>query len=343
MLFPYTKKDIDNLALKAPFLSPLLKHYGKIERVVYEDTFHAMIASIISQQLSTQVVKIIEERLFLQHDITPNTLSTISVDALKSMGLSLAKVNAIKALSAAIVENRIPFYQFSEMEDEVIISHLTSIKGIGQWTAQNFLIFGLKRKNVFMINDSVLKKALLLLQIEEFTPNLFSPYNTLAAFYLWALGNHPRYGCEMITPIGHLYLVEENKRLVQSTLIKPDFYIPFETPLLKEAKKQIDDYFNHHLVKFNLPYSMTCSPFSQAILMEMAKIPYGQISSYKQLAIDAGYPLAYRACGRVCNQNPLLLIFPCHRVLNNQKKLHGFAYGVKMKQALLDHEQSFKR
>jgi len=77
--------------------------------------------------------------------------------------------------------------------------------------------------------------------------------------------------------------------------------------------------------------------FQGAVLREMAKIPYGEVKSYGELALAAGYPRAARAVGTVCRNNKYPIIIPCHRVVGSNG-LGGYAFGLVMKRELLKIE-----
>ncbi len=81
------------------------------------------------------------------------------------------------------------------------------------------------------------------------------------------------------------------------------------------------------------------SPFQRAVFQQMQKIPVGQVMSYQALAAAAGHPKAARAVGTVCRRNPYPLIVPCHRVVCQNGKLGGFAFGLILKQQLLAFEE----
>ena len=81
------------------------------------------------------------------------------------------------------------------------------------------------------------------------------------------------------------------------------------------------------------------TPFQKAVWAEMNKIPYGETRTYGQLAAAVGKPKASRAVGGACHCNPIAILQPCHRVVGSTGKLTGYAYGVEMKQYLLELEQ----
>jgi len=85
------------------------------------------------------------------------------------------------------------------------------------------------------------------------------------------------------------------------------------------------------------------SPFQTKVWAALARIPFGTTVSYQQLAQTIGSPRAVRAVGTACGQNPFALLIPCHRVIRTDGSLGGFAYGLEVKQALLDFERTHSR
>lgn len=108
----------------------------------------------------------------------------------------------------------------------------------------------------------------------------------------------------------------------------------------KEAFKDwLQKYFQGISSRF--PFKISFShqtDFSLSVLSSLQKIPRGTVISYKDLAKDIGRPKAYRAVGNALNKNPYPLLFPCHRVCNEQGKIGGFASGKGIKKALLELE-----
>ncbi|XFA98555.1 methylated-DNA--[protein]-cysteine S-methyltransferase [Candidatus Izemoplasma sp. B36] len=101
---------------------------------------------------------------------------------------------------------------------------------------------------------------------------------------------------------------------------------------------QLDSYFDGDLHRFNIPYNLTGSKFQIDVLNEISKIKYGEIITYKELAIRSGYPNAYRAVGTVCKQNKLPIIIPCHRVVRSDGKIGEYLLGKETKKQLLEME-----
>ena len=112
-----------------------------------------------------------------------------------------------------------------------------------------------------------------------------------------------------------------------------------ETPLLQEAEEQLNEYFAGARREFDLPLAPKGTAFQKAVWAEMNKIPYGETRTYGQLAAAVGKPKASRAVGGACHCNPIAILQPCHRVVGSTGKLTGYAYGVEMKQYLLELEK----
>ena len=112
-----------------------------------------------------------------------------------------------------------------------------------------------------------------------------------------------------------------------------------ETPLLQEAEEQLNEYFAGARREFDLPLAPKGTPFQKAVWAEMCRIPYGETRTYGQLAAAIGRPSACRAVGEACHSNPIAILQPCHRVVGRSGRLTGYAYGVEMKQYLLELEK----
>ena len=112
-----------------------------------------------------------------------------------------------------------------------------------------------------------------------------------------------------------------------------------ETPLLKEAAKQLDEYFSGKRKVFDLPLKANGTEFQKKVWKALTIIPCGQTRSYEQIAIMIDKPKACRAVGLANNKNPIAIIIPCHRVIGKDGKLTGYAGGLELKQKLLELEK----
>ena len=105
---------------------------------------------------------------------------------------------------------------------------------------------------------------------------------------------------------------------------------------LDEVRRELDLYFAGKLDRFALPLDWRLSGgFRAKVLHQIARIPYGETRSYKEMAEDAGSPRAFRAAGSACGSNPIPIVVPCHRVLASGGKLGGYGGGLPAKKYLL--------
>lgn len=137
-----------------------------------------------------------------------------------------------------------------------------------------------------------------------------------------------------------LYLVATETHLINIQFTQPQKALLQTTELLSMATIQLDEYFQGKRTVFSLPFKLTGTPFQLAVWKELQNIPYGKTTSYKEIAQKINKPKAYRAVGMANNKNPLPIIIPCHRVISSNGKLIGYAGGLKLKNYLLELEQS---
>lgn len=152
--------------------------------------FQTLATSIISQQLSAKAADTIERRvLAIVPTFTPAGFLTVPLDALRSSGLSSAKARYIIELAQRVNDGRLNFDTLLRQADEDVIAALVELPGIGRWTAEMFLIFGLKRPDVLALGDAGLQRAARLLYGEdtnlESVGQLWRPYCSVASWYLW--------------------------------------------------------------------------------------------------------------------------------------------------------------
>ena len=136
------------------------------------------------------------------------------------------------------------------------------------------------------------------------------------------------------SPLGALVLTEEDGHL---TLLRWEIGVADDaSPLLDEARSQLDAYFARRLTRFELPLALG-DGFPARVLAALQAIPFGETRRYGELAKDLGVPA--QAIGQACGANPLPILIPCHRVLG-ASGLGGFSApgGVETKVALLRHE-----
>lgn len=148
------------------------------------------------------------------------------------------------------------------------------------------------------------------------------------------------YSCKYQFENISLYLVATETHLINIQFTQPQKALLQTTELLSMATIQLDEYFQGKRTTFSLPFKLTGTPFQLAVWKELQNIPYGQTTSYKEIAQKINKPKAYRAVGMANNKNPLPIIIPCHRVIGSNGKLIGYAGGLKLKNYLLKLEKS---
>ena len=118
---------------------------------------------------------------------------------------------------------------------------------------------------------------------------------------------------------------------------------PLSRHWMTVARKELRAYFEGRLTSFSPPCDLRdLSQFTLAVLRMTARIPYGEVRSYRWLAESLGKPKAVRAVGNALARNPVPIIIPCHRVVRSDGTTGGFALGRKWKQKLLRLEKSFR-
>ncbi len=152
--------------------------------------FQTLAASIISQQLSAKAAGTIERRvLTIVSSFTPAGFLAVPLDALRSAGLSSAKARYILELAQRVNDGRLDFDVLLRRADDDVIAALVELPGIGRWTAEMFLIFGLRRPDVLALGDAGLQRAARLLYGEdadlESVGLSWRPYSSVASWYLW--------------------------------------------------------------------------------------------------------------------------------------------------------------
>lgn len=194
--FVYGDKEIEYLKKRDKKLGSLIDRIGIIEREVNLDTFSALIDSIVSQQISTKAAITVATRLNnLVGEINPNNIYNASIEDIQKCGMSVRKATYIKGIADAAISKEIDFDKLHTLTDEEVIEKLTSLYGVGTWTAEMLLIFSLGRKNVISFKDLAIRRGIMkLYNLKELTKTDFekykkrySPFGSVASLYLWVI------------------------------------------------------------------------------------------------------------------------------------------------------------
>ena len=177
-------------------LKKIISNVGECRIRTISNPFEALVEAIITQQISDSAGKVISfkfKNLFGKKYPTPNDIVKLSVNEIKSVGLSRMKAEYILGISHMVIDKKLDFKIFKKMSNDEIISELTKIRGIGRWTAEMYLIFALGRKDVFPLGDLGLINGIKKLydlenptteQILKITNN-WIPYRTIGTWYIW--------------------------------------------------------------------------------------------------------------------------------------------------------------
>lgn len=153
--------SIKYLCKKDKRLAKVIELIGPISYTVHDDAYEFLIHEIIEQMLSIKAGNKIFSRLvsLCNGKVTPEAISKLSDEEIKSIGTANSKVSFIRSVTDAVISGKLNFEELTTMSDKDVFSTLTSIKGIGKWTANMYLIFVLDRPNILPTNDAAFQQA----------------------------------------------------------------------------------------------------------------------------------------------------------------------------------------
>ena len=181
---------------KDRIMKKIIQNVGPCTIRKIPNPFEALIDAIITQQISDsagQAVALRFRHLFNDKFPTPEIILEYTEDQLKNVGLSRMKSQYILDISYKVINGELNFKKFAKLEDEEIISELIKIRGIGRWTAEMYLIFGLGRKDIFPLGDlgliNGIKKIYSLknpeMSVITRISDKWKPYRTFGTWYIW--------------------------------------------------------------------------------------------------------------------------------------------------------------
>lgn len=193
-------QEINNyLITKDSVLAKLIFYFGQSPLIKERrEPFDSLARAIISQQLSNSATKSITDRLIKIHGPQPFLASkfiALSDDLLRTCGISLGKIKAIKGVAQATLNGELSINSFNDLSDTETKKMLTSYWGVGPWTAEMFMIFCLHRLDIIALNDAGLKRAHTILypyaKSLEHTAENWRPFRAYAGSYLWKFLDTP--------------------------------------------------------------------------------------------------------------------------------------------------------
>ena len=200
---------LEQLRASDPVMRRLVDEHGPLDEKQRRrgrplEPYGALVRSIVGQQLSTKAARSIYERLTALFDgRTPSPAELLAADPeeVRSVGLSRPKVGYLRSLAEHVESGELELARLSELSDEEVTEQLTAVKGLGQWTADMFLIFHLGRPDVLPVGDLGVRRAVERAYDLPELPDAarltelgepWRPNRSLASLYLWrSLDNEP--------------------------------------------------------------------------------------------------------------------------------------------------------
>jgi len=195
-VFEYGQKEIEFLKSRDKKLGAAIDRMGMLKREVIPDPFTALVSSVVSQQISGKAADTVWNRLdSLLGSITPESIGEAELSKIQGCGMSVRKAGYIKGIAEAALSGQVDFSILNTLTDEEIIKKLSSLHGVGVWTAEMLLIFSLCRPDVVSYKDLAIRRGMMnLYGLKELPKEKFeryrkrySPYGSVASLYLWAL------------------------------------------------------------------------------------------------------------------------------------------------------------
>ncbi len=196
--YKYSNKEIEYLKERDAKIGAEIDKIGIIKREINPDVFSSLISSIISQQISTSAALTVRKRLIDQvGKIIPQNINRLAVEDIQKCGMSTRKANYIKGVAEAAILNIVDFKTLHTLEDKEVVKRLTTLEGVGEWTAEMLLIHSLERPNILSYKDLGIRKGIMkLYNLEELSRKEFdiyqeryTPYCTVASLYLWEISS----------------------------------------------------------------------------------------------------------------------------------------------------------
>ena len=194
MNFRYGKKEIDYLKSRDRRLGEVIDRIGRIRWTVEPDLFSAIVQNIVSQQISGSAAASILARIEAAlGEITPKSVAQTDVRVFRECGVSSRKTEYIKEFAAKVASGELDLAAVAKMPDAEVVATLSSLRGIGVWTAEMLLLFTLQRPDILSYGDLGIQRGMrMVYRHRKITKALFgkyrrrlSPCGSVASLYLW--------------------------------------------------------------------------------------------------------------------------------------------------------------
>ena len=196
MYFEYGETEISYLRSKDKRLAEVIDQIGMIKREIDPDLFSSVVHHIIGQQISMKAQATIWQRMKdALGEVNAETILAADIPKLQSLGMTFRKAEYITDFAQKVHSGAFNLDAVWQMSDEDAIRELSSLKGIGVWTAEMILLFCMQRPNIFSYDDLAIQRGLRMVyhhreidrkRFERYRKR-FSPYCSVASLYLWAV------------------------------------------------------------------------------------------------------------------------------------------------------------
>ena len=195
-IFVYGDAEIRYLREKDKLLGVAIDKIGRIERAVNPDLFSALVNAIVGQQISTKAFHTIWQRMVEGlGEISPRTIHDCPAEKLQKFGITFKKAEYIKNAAEEVLNGGLDIESLKNKSDEEVCRELSSVNGVGVWTAEMLMTFSMQRPNVMSYGDLAIHRGLRMLyhhrkiskKLFEKYRRRYSPFSTVASLYLWAI------------------------------------------------------------------------------------------------------------------------------------------------------------
>lgn len=197
-MFLYGEKELTYLKKKDKRLGQVIDVLGPIERGTDSDLFASVVRHIAGQQISMAAQATIWRRMTdALGQITPERIYVTDAATLQTCGISYRKAEYIKDFAQKVHDGVFNVEALADKSDDEVIAELSALKGIGVWTAEMLMIFCMQRPDILSFGDLAIQRGLRMLyhhrkidrKLFEKYRRRYSPYGTVASFYIWAVSN----------------------------------------------------------------------------------------------------------------------------------------------------------
>ncbi|MBR3931984.1 MAG: MGMT family protein, partial [Tidjanibacter sp.] len=331
-LFPFIDK-VEHLRESDSRMAQLIERFGYIERNTHRPLFEALVESIVSQQVASASAERTMRKIAgaVGGSVVPATIASLGREGLRKCGVAARKAEWIVSAAERFESGGFGEEELRELSNEEVVDRLTSLGGVGRWTAEMLLMFSLGREDVLPTGDLGIRKALTVLYGERRLTTkrwahyrrLFGPYCSIASFYLWAYANNlPKKMAEVtIRPLafGRLkdrriaydyYPTSRGEMLVASTCkgvcrvafaddrkeALDELRAEFRGATFEQRKEECHKQLVRSMERksaTDLTLYLQGTPFERKVWREVVRIPYGITASYADIAARTGYTKAY--------------------------------------------------